>query len=123
MKLSHEIAPMREGDSYWYLASPFSDYPEGHEQAWLDICRVRGALLGRGIYSYSPIAESWGAVSQMKLPTDHVWWRGDNLSKMLPAVGIIVVKLLSWDRSKGVKGEIAWFRENKGHGSIVWLDP
>lgn len=123
MKLSRNIPPMRVGDGYWYLASPFSNYPDGHEQAWLDVCRVRGELLNHGIFSYSPIAESWGAVKQMKLPTDHVWWRGDNLSKMIPAVGCIVVKLLSWDVSAGVDDEIKWFKQNRGNDSIVWLDP
>lgn len=119
MKLSPEILPGGEG--YWYLASPFTNYPAGHEAAWLEISRIRGELLQLGIFSYSPIAESWGAVHQLKLPTDHRFWQGDNLSKMRPATGIIVARMVSWEISEGLKNEIMWFMVERK--PLVWLDP
>lgn len=119
MKLSHEIPPGGEG--YWYLASPFTNYPKGHKQAWLDISLVRGKLLQRGILGYSPICETWGAVQQLKLPGDHRFWRADNLSKMRPAVGLIMVELDSWQLSAGMTGEHSEF-EQMGK-PIVWCNP
>lgn len=119
MKLSQEIPAGGEG--YWYLGSPFTNYPNGHEQAWLDISRIRGELLLRGIHGYSPICESWGAVQLLSLPVDHTFWRGDNLSKMRPALGIIVCKLESWDHSEGLKREIVSFKEMGK--PIIWLEP
>lgn len=109
------------GEGYWYLASPFTKYPDGHEAAWLEISRIRGELLNMGIYSYSPIAESWGAVKQLKLPTDHKFWSGDNLSKMRPATGIIIAMMDSWTESDGLKGEMEWFK--KEQKPFVWLTP
>jgi hypothetical protein len=111
MKLTRDIPAMQRGDGYWYLASPFTNYKDGHEQAWIDVCYARGWLLQRGIFAYSPIAESWGAVRLLNLPFDHVWWQGDNESKMAPAVGIIVAKLEGWEDSEGIKREVAWFQE------------
>lgn len=122
MKMSRIIPP--GGNGYWYLASPFTNYPDGHEQAWLDISRVRGELMQQyGIWGYSPICETYGAVAQLKMPVDHVFWQGDNESKMIPAVGIIMVKLESWEGSNGMARERKWFEVNRGLESIVWLDP
>lgn len=119
MKLSHEIKPFGRG--YWYLASPFTKYPLGHEQAWLDVSRIKGELLLQNIYTYSPVCETWGTFKVCNLPPDHKFWHGDNMTKILPALGIIVCKLQGYDESDGIADEVADFRS---FGKpIVWLDP
>lgn len=118
MKITPEIQP---GEGYWYLGSPFTNYPAGHEQAWLDVARVRGALVAMGIHCYSPICESWGVWQQCQLPVDHTFWRGDNMSKMVHAKGIIVARLVTWDSSEGLANEIRQFEE--WGRPTVHLDP
>jgi hypothetical protein len=119
MNLSPSIAPGAPG--FWYLATPFTNYPLGHEQAWLDACRLRGELVRMGISAYSPIAETYGAVKQMNLPVDHIFWKADNESKMIHAYGLIMAELPGWADSEGMDREHKWFLGAKK--PIVWCRP
>ena len=44
------------GEGLCYLATPYSKYPSGLAMAWVDACRVAGALIRAGVKVYSPIA-------------------------------------------------------------------
>jgi hypothetical protein len=49
---------LRSAPSYWYLATPYSNFPDGHDTAWEAACRIRGELMQYGVCCYSPIAET-----------------------------------------------------------------
>lgn len=107
------VAALQElaGDGYLYLASPCTLYPRGHSAAVQDVTRVRIALMHRGLYCYSPIAESYVGVKLLNLPIDHAFWHLDNLSKMRAARGMLVARLPTWEQSIGVREEIRTFEK------------
>jgi hypothetical protein len=83
-------------------------------------CRIRGELMQYGVCCYSPIAETHAIAKLCGIETDYKTWRQDNLPKMLVASGLIVARLPSWNRSKGIADEINYF-ETAGD-PIVYLD-
>ena len=76
----------------------------------------------REIACYSPIAETYMVAKVCGLPAaNHDLWMADDLPKMEAARGLIVVRMLSWQHSKGVVNEIDHF---KSVGKpIIYLDP
>jgi hypothetical protein len=58
MKLSVGLDVLRHADGYWYLSTPYSLFPEGHQAAWVEACRIRGALTKLDVNCYSPIAKT-----------------------------------------------------------------
>lgn len=95
----------------WYLASPYSKYPPGIEFATADVARIAGALIGRGIAVYSPIAHTHPiAIASGLDPYDHDIWLPLDQHMMDAAVGVIIAKMDGWRESKGVTFEIAYFQ-------------
>jgi hypothetical protein len=107
---------------YWYLASPYTFYPVGQEQAHADICCVAGKLLRRDIPIFSPIAHSHPIAEYADIePMAHEFWMRANRHLIEGAAGVIVVKLESWDESGGIEDEIKIFRQAKK--PVLYLDP
>lgn len=97
---------------YWYLATPYSKYPYGLEQAWREACRVAAHLVSQGIAVYCPIAETHPvAIYGGMDPLDHELWMFADRPKMDGAAGLIVVKMPGWNESKGITEEIRVFEE------------
>jgi hypothetical protein len=122
MKMSVELDVLRDADDYWYLSSPYSLFPQGHRAAWVEACRIRGALTKLGVNCYSPIAETHAVqmFSEMGDVT-HEAWMHDDRPKMRRASGLICARLMSWESSKGMAEELDFFRELGK--PIVFLDP
>jgi Domain of unknown function (DUF1937) len=122
MKLSVGLDVLRSADGYWYLSTPYSLYPEGHQAAWVAACRIRGALTKLGVNCYSPIAETH-AVQMFSDICDvtHEAWMDDDRPKMRRAAGLICGRLVSWEKSRGMAQERDFFREL--FKPIVFLDP
>lgn len=106
---------------YWYLASPYSLYPTGQEQAHADICCIAGRLLKNEISIFSPIAHSHPIADYADIEMGHEFWMNANRHLIEGAVGLVVVKLESWDESRGIESEIGIFRQAKK--PILYLDP
>lgn len=107
---------------FWYVASPYSLYSTGLDQAHADVCCVAGKLLALGVPLFCPIAHSHSIADYAELnPTDHEFWMKANRYLMESAAGMIIVKLESWDESHGIEDEIKAFRQAKK--PVLYLDP
>jgi hypothetical protein len=97
--------------SYWYLATPYTLYPLGREEAFKMACRVTADLLRAGVPVFSPITHTHPISIHGRIdPTDHdIWMRADQ-PMMDAARGMIVFKAAGWSESKGVQIEIDTFR-------------
>jgi Domain of unknown function (DUF1937) len=123
MKLEFEVEDLlAHGPGYWYLSTPFTHFPGGHELAFQQACKIRGELLVCGISCYSPIAETYMVAKICGLPAaDHDLWMADDLPKMAAARGLIVARMPNWQHSKGVAIEIGHFKT--AGKPVVYLDP
>lgn len=74
--------------------------------------RCAAALIDRGVNVYSPIVHSHpiGALVKSFDQRDNAWLTIE-LAFMRPAKGLIVMKLASWDCSRGISWEKQWFSE------------
>lgn len=98
-------------DSYWYLATPYSEYAAGIQQAAEDACRAAALLIRHGVPVFSPIAHShWIAIHGDIEPTRHDLWLPADAPLMGAACGLIVVRMPGWEQSYGVDQEIKAFR-------------
>src|SRR5437660_92009 len=101
MKLEFDVETLlTRGAGYWYLSTPFTHFPGGHDLAFQQACKIRGELLMRGISCYSPIAETYMVAMICGLPpADHDLWMADDLPKMEGARGLIAADV-SWQTSQ-----------------------
>ena len=122
MKLSVGLDLLCGVQGYWYLSTPYSLFPGGHQSAWVEACRLRGALMKLGVNCYSPIAETHAVQMFSDIGSvSHEAWMDDDRPKMLRAAGLISARLVSWEKSKGMAQELDFFRELGK--PIVLLDP
>ena len=92
-----------------YLATPYTKYEQGLDQAYADACRITESLIVRGVRAFCPIAHghslkglSPGAVSM---------WYWYNEGFMRKADALVVGCLHGWAESDGVAHEMATFLE------------
>ena len=94
----------------WYVATPFTNYPGGHQEAWKIAVRITGALAKTGFIVYSPIVH-WYPVAKAA----HIdgafsdYWRKVNSVSMGASFAAVVPMIPGYDTSNGVKDECAWF--------------
>jgi hypothetical protein len=108
--------------SFWYLATPYSDYPLGRAFAVSHAAEQAAVLLKAGVVTYSPIAHThlisfYGGFDEL----DHDFWMAADRPFMNAAHGLIVCKLDGWETSKGVAHEIAVFE--KADKPVVMMTP
>jgi hypothetical protein len=99
------------GDGFLYLATPYSRYPAGMEQAFQDAAIATAWLLRRGVHAFCPITHShpiavYGGLSL----TDHAIWLPADRPMMDAARGIVVCQMPTWDQSFGIQHEIEVFQ-------------
>lgn len=105
-----------------YLATPYSKYPSGPENAFRAAAHLAGRLLKAGVTVYSPITHTHPIAVHGELdPLDHkIWLPFDQL--MMDRCDVLIVALMeSWRESKGVQYEIEYF--TKAGKPIFDLDP
>lgn len=96
----------------WYLASPYSKYPEGLERAFRAGCRIAGRLIAAGVPVFSPIAHSHSVAILSGLnPRDHATWLRADEWMMRAAAGLLVADMDGWRNSFGVAFEIEEFEQ------------
>jgi hypothetical protein len=94
-------------DDMIYLASPYSHPdPAVVEKRYLSVCAVAAALINRGLFVWSPIAQTHPTCIVHKMPTDAVFWKAYNFDFMRRADAIYVLAIDGWRESKGVMMEI-----------------
>jgi hypothetical protein len=109
-------------DFLFYVASPYTKYPDGIWEAYKQIARLTGQLIKKGIKAYSPIAHCHPLAIYAQIdPIDHEFWMDADAPFMAVADALIVARMTGWNDSVGVKKEIETF---KAAGKpIYWLDP
>ena len=104
----------------WYLASPYSKYPAGREQAFRDVSRVALELIERGVNVFAPIAHSHPIETAGTATQSPDFWLKLDEQFMKNCVGMIVACLPGWEASYGVNYELRHFAE--AEKPIILLD-
>lgn len=109
-------------DRYFYLASPYSQWSEGLDDACNVISAIAGRLIQYGLPIFSPIAHSHTIckAARMDFLSHDIWLPADK-PLVAAAAGLIVADLEGWRVSFGVRKEIEWFRE--AEKPCLLLDP
>jgi Domain of unknown function (DUF1937) len=104
-----------------YLGTPYSKYPAGLEQAFVDACNLCGKLLQRGLIVYSPIAHTHPVAMHAGLdPLDHKIWLPFDEVRMNKADAMLVAMMKGWETSKGIQHEIDYFMQARK--DVYFLD-
>ena len=113
---------MKLKNGYWYLASPYSKYPDGLEKAFLDAARAAGWFNNRGISVYSPIVHTHPIAKVAGIdPVDQEFWLEVDRPMMNAAHGLIVLQLEGWEESSGIAYEIEVFQDTEQE--IIYAEP
>lgn len=97
---------LRHGESYWYLAGPYSGTHEQENARFIIHEQVTAYLLNRNVHVYSPIVHCYGMTRKYGLPRDARFWKEYNQTMIIPSAGLIVLKIPGWEESEGTQGEI-----------------
>jgi hypothetical protein len=99
---------------FWYLATPYSKWVGGMDDAFDHASVLAGRLLKKDVHVFSPIAHSHPIAKSGGIdPADHgIWLKLDEVF-MRAAFGILVADMPGWHDSFGVKEEIRWFTKHK----------
>lgn len=96
--------------SYLYLATPYSKYPGGLEEAWRESCTQAAFLIKKGVKVFAPIAHTHHIALLGGLETlDHELWLDQDESLMEGAMGMIQCRMRGWQDSYGMEWERQWF--------------
>lgn len=93
-----------------YLATPYSKYPKGIDDAFIDASQLAARLLLNGICVYSPIAHThpiatYGGID----PLAHDIWLPFDEEMMAKCDALVVAHMDSWEISRGIEHEIGVF--------------
>lgn len=106
----------------YYLATPYTKYPGGHEAAFQEAARIHAALAGRGLDIFCPIVHTHPLVPYVprELQTLDFWLRLDRWA-MDHCDVLIVAMMDGWRDSAGVAREIEHFKQ--AGKTVVYMDP
>jgi hypothetical protein len=97
-------------NSLAYLATPYSKWKLGPEDAFIEASKLAARLLVSGVKVYSPIAHTHPLAVYGKLdPLDHSIWLPFDEAMMEAANILIVAHMDGWHESKGIAHEIDFF--------------
>lgn len=96
--------------SFWYLATPYTKYAGGREQATKDAAKAAAHMIARKTNVFCPITHSHPVSEHLDPAIDnHDTWLALDRVFMERAVGILVVEMPGWQESFGVNHEIEFF--------------
>lgn len=91
-----------------YLATPYTLFDKGLEQAFIEAAEITAKLLKRGLFVFSPIAHSHCVASHGAMdPKDHALWMPLDMAILDRCDALLVVMMPGWRESRGVTEEIA----------------
>lgn len=99
-----------QGDAdYFYVASVYTQDPEGPEHAFDNASKAGAWLVKQGVHVMVPIAHSHPISRHLpkELNTHDVWMKQD-FPLVANAKGIILVEMPGFEKSKGMTMEAAW---------------
>lgn len=99
------------GDGYVYLASPYSKYRGGVDEAHRLASMAAATLIENGVAVFCPIAHSHpiSVHGGLEALSHDVWLPADR-PLMERASALCVLRLTGWGESVGVRHELEWFR-------------
>lgn len=100
------IHPLKMTTSY--LATPYTKYPFGHEQAYKDACMAAAAITSYGVRVYCPIVH-WHPIAKLMPPQPVRFWLNLQKPFMAMAHDLIVVQMPGWEESDGMAFERQYF--------------
>ena len=93
-------------DTFYYLATVYTQHPDGLDVAHMDACKAAAQLMAAGVPVFCPIAHSHHVAAHGELdPLDHDLWMEADRPLMDAAGGLIVVKIPGWETSRGIAYE------------------
>src|SRR5687767_2869378 len=96
-----------------YIASPFSHHSsQTKHQRYLWAAHHLQSCLMKKMWAYSPIVHCYEISRMYDLPDDAESWKDYNETMMRAASELHVLQLPGWDKSLGVKHEIAFWMEH-----------
>ncbi|MBP2232560.1 hypothetical protein J2847_005889 [Azospirillum agricola] len=108
--------------SFWYLATPYSQFAGGIAAAFRAACDQAAVLVKAGIPVFAPIVHTHPIAILGGLdPRDHGIWLPADAPFMAAARGLIVCKLPGWTESFGIAEEIKAFQAMVK--PIVYMQP
>ena len=104
-----------------YLASPYS-HPQEYIRVYRfnEACRAAAFLTCQGRHVFSPIAHSH-PIALHGLPLDAGYWLAFDLEMLGACQEIVVLRLDGWDRSVGVRAEVA--KATEWGMPVSYMDP
>ncbi len=109
----------------WYLATPYTNYPEGLDRAADFAAEQAALLLKAGHDVFSPVVHShWVATAAPEGTfdlTDGDFWLERDAPFMRASRGLIFLKAPSWEKSSGMLRELVWFVEQGK--PVVFMEP
>lgn len=105
-----------------YLATPYSKYEPGIEQAFVDASALSARMMSAGVKVYSPIAHTHPLAIHGNLdPYDHTIWLPFDQAMMDASAACVVATMPGWQESFGIQHEIKWFGD--AGRPIFYVDP
>lgn len=121
MTLVNGVEALRNLLGFYYLATPYSKWLGGLDDAADHAAALAGRLLLEGVVVYSPIVHSHAVARQARLdPLDHAIWLPADKLMFGSAAGMIVAMLPGWRDSYGVAEEIKWARA--AGKPLMWME-
>lgn len=94
-----------------YLATPYTKYPDGLDQAYVIAAQLTCRLRNNGFRIYAPIVASHVLAKQTGVdPRDHEFWMGFCRLWMPRCHELLVAQMAGWRDSLGIGMEIEAFR-------------
>jgi hypothetical protein len=115
-----------------YLASPYSKYEYGIDEAAHQVARIAGHLIKNGVTAYSPIAHTHAIALAANIdPLDHSIWLPFDEIMMAYCDAMCIALMDGWQDSIGVRYEIEQFRGKRwdpknppiGIKPVYYIDP
>ena len=107
---SFTLEDLRDVDLY--LATPYSKYPGGLEEAFVAACKLAGELLKRGLTVFSPITHTHPIAMHAGIdPLDYKIWLPCDRMRMDTSDALLVAMMRGWEASVGIQHEIDYFME------------
>ena len=105
-----------------YLATPYTNYPDGHEQAFIDASKLVARMIIAGFSVFSPIVHTHSVAVHGNLnKTDHNFWLGVDDDFMIVSKTLLIAQMKSWEESDGIERELKRFKELEK--KYYYLDP
>lgn len=122
MKAVTDVAQLFIPSGYWYLATPYTNYKDGIEAAYMGAWDISDMLRNSFVKNFSPIVFTHEIAMATGIdPLDRVFWMDADWPYMTRAHGLIVGGMDGWDESAGVAEELTYFASREK--PYVFLDP